>query len=78
MQIFVVIAIIILFPAPVPALGEQPLEALQRGIDKGINVLSDPQYQDPTRFWHIADANTELQANDLVCEPGQVIQVPER
>ncbi len=49
MQIFVVIAIIILFPAPVPALGEQPLEALQRGIDKGINVLVDPQYQDPAR-----------------------------
>ena len=49
MQIFLYIAIIILFPAPVPALGEQPLEALQRGIDKGINVLADPQYQDPTR-----------------------------
>ena len=49
MQIFVVFAIIILFPAPVLALGEQPLEALQRGIDKGISVLADPQYQDPTR-----------------------------
>ena len=49
MQIFVVIAIIILFPAPVPALGEQPLDALQRGLDKGISVLLDPQYQDPSR-----------------------------
>jgi ABC-type transporter MlaC component len=37
---------IILFGAPASALGEQPLEALQRGIDKGIRVLEDPQYQD--------------------------------
>ena len=49
MQIFLYIAIIFLFPAPVPALGEQPLDALQRGIDKGISVLVDPQYQDPSR-----------------------------
>ena len=38
-----------LIGAPVPALGEQPLEALQRGIDKGISVLADPQYQDASR-----------------------------
>jgi phospholipid transport system substrate-binding protein len=36
----------ILFGAPALALGEQPLEALQRGVDKGISVLEDPQYQD--------------------------------
>jgi phospholipid transport system substrate-binding protein len=36
----------ILFGAPALALGEQPLEALQHGIDKGISVLEDPQYQD--------------------------------
>jgi phospholipid transport system substrate-binding protein len=35
-----------LITAPASALGEQPLEALQRGIDKGISVLEDPQYQD--------------------------------
>jgi len=35
-----------LIGTPVPALAEQPLEALQRGIDKGIRVLEDPQYQD--------------------------------
>ena len=49
MQLIFYIAIIILFPAPVPALGEQPLDALQRGIDKGMSVLVDPQYQDPSR-----------------------------
>ena len=46
MQIFIYIFIITLFGAPAPALGEQPLETLQRGIDKGISVLEDPQYQD--------------------------------
>jgi phospholipid transport system substrate-binding protein len=30
-------------------LGEQPLEALQRGIDKGISVLEDPQYQEDSQ-----------------------------
>jgi phospholipid transport system substrate-binding protein len=46
MRIFLYIIIVILFGAPALALGEQPLEALQRGIDKGISVLEDPQYQD--------------------------------
>ena len=46
MRIFLYIAILILLETPGAALGEQPLEALQRGIDKGISVLKDPQYQD--------------------------------
>jgi ABC-type transporter MlaC component len=46
MQIFTFIFIMTLIGTPVPVLGEQPLEALQRGIDKGISILEDPQYQD--------------------------------
>jgi phospholipid transport system substrate-binding protein len=38
-----------LITAPASALGEQPLEALQRGIDKGISVLEDPQYQEDSQ-----------------------------
>ena len=38
-----------LITAPASALGEQPLEALQRGIDKGIRILEDPQYQDDSQ-----------------------------
>ena len=49
MQIFLYIFIITLITAPASALGEQPLEALQRGIDKGISVLDDPQYQDDSQ-----------------------------
>ena len=48
MQIFVYIYIMTLISVPAAALEEQPLEALQRGIDKGIRVLEDPQYQDDT------------------------------
>jgi len=60
MQIFIYIFIITLITVPVLALGEQPLETLQRGIDKGISVLQDPQYQDDSqkteqaqRLWEV-------------------------
>jgi len=49
MKIIIYIFIITLITAPASALGEQPLEALQRGIDKGISVLEDSQYQDDTQ-----------------------------
>lgn len=39
----------IIVATPAQALGEQPLEALQREIEKGISVLEDPQYQDASR-----------------------------
>lgn len=31
-----------------------------------LDVQAQTRYGDPTRFWHIADANTALEANDLV------------
>jgi phospholipid transport system substrate-binding protein len=49
MQIFLYIFIITLITAPASALGEQPLETLQHGIDKGISVLQDSQYQDDSQ-----------------------------
>jgi hypothetical protein len=42
-----------------------------------LDILAQQKYDDGTKFWHIADANTELQANDLVAEPGATIQLPE-
>ena len=41
-----------------------------------LDIIAQRQYQNPTWFWHIADANTELEANDLVQEVGRVIQIP--
>ena len=49
MQLFTYILIITFIGTPAPALAEQPLEALQRGIDKGISILEDPHYQDASR-----------------------------
>ncbi|MEW6417494.1 MAG: hypothetical protein AB1480_05155 [Nitrospirota bacterium] len=48
-----------------------------KGNDR-LDIMAQRRYNDPTMFWHIADANTELQANDLVKETGRVINVPEQ
>lgn len=36
-----------------------------KGGDR-LDVISLRKYKNSTMFWHVADANTELQANDLV------------
>jgi hypothetical protein len=43
-----------------------------------LDVMAGRLYDDGTRFWHIADANTELEARALVNRPGRVIQLPEQ
>jgi nucleoid-associated protein YgaU len=40
-----------------------------------LDLIADRSYGDPTRFWRIADANTELEAGRLL-EPGREIGVP--
>ena len=54
---------------------EQGNPAVVKGNDR-LDIISQRQYGNPTMFWHIADANTDLQANNLVSEPGRVILVP--
>lgn len=58
-----------------------------KGHDR-LDVMSQRLYKDPTKFWHIADANTELQATDLVhlkppanplvAEEARMILVPDK
>lgn len=48
-----------------------------RGGDQ-LDVMAHELTGDGTRFWHIADANSELEANALVVRDGRVIGVPER
>jgi len=36
-----------------------------KGTDR-LDIMAHRKYKDGTKFWHIADANTELEANDLV------------
>jgi hypothetical protein len=42
-----------------------------------LDVMSERRYRDGTRYWHIADANAELEAGELVRVDGRVIAVPE-
>ena len=36
-----------------------------KGTDR-LDIMAFRKYRDGTKFWHAADANTELEANDLV------------
>ena len=47
------------------------------GKDK-LDVIATTKYGDSTRFWHIADANTELEANKLIETTGREIKVPDQ
>ncbi len=38
-----------------------------KGNDR-LDIMAHRKYEDGSKFWHIADANTELQANDLVAQ----------
>jgi len=51
--------------------------AVVKGNDR-LDIMAQRRYRNPAMFWHIADANTELQANDLVKETGRIINVPEQ
>ena len=53
-----------------------------KGNDR-LDVMAQRLYSDGTKFWHIADANTELEANELVTQRVQdkeirIINVPEK
>lgn len=48
-----------------------------KGNDR-LDIIAQRQYNDPTWFWHIADANTDLEANTLVEETLRVIVVPQQ
>lgn len=48
-----------------------------KGNDR-LDIMAQRLYKNPTMFWHIADANTEVQANELVKKSGRSIEVPEQ
>ncbi len=47
------------------------------GTDR-LDIIAQRTYADPTRFWHVADANAELQAKKLLQPVNRVIKVPEQ
>ncbi|HEX8243356.1 MAG TPA: hypothetical protein VF541_07665 [Longimicrobium sp.] len=42
-----------------------------------LDLLAFRRYADPTRYWHVADANTELRAPLLTAAANRTIRVPE-
>jgi hypothetical protein len=58
-------------PLPAP-----PSTALVVKDNDQLDALAHQHFADGTKFWHIADANTALQANDLVAETGATILRP--
>lgn len=43
-----------------------------------LDVMSHRRNQDGSKFWHIADANSDLEANNLVAVSGRYINVPDK
>ncbi len=41
-----------------------------------LDAISEQRYGDATRYWHIADANTELEARRLLQVTGRPVAVP--
>lgn len=51
--------------------------AVVRGHDR-LDVMAERLFGEATQFWHIADANTDLDARELVEETGRTMLVPEK
>lgn len=47
-----------------------------KGNDR-LDLMAFRGYGDATKFWHVADANTELDSRVLTAEAGSTIQEPE-
>lgn len=65
----------------VTALTSRPLPAVTGGphpvVDHDrLDLLAYDTYTDGTKFWHIADANTVLDARQLTAETGDTLNLP--
>jgi hypothetical protein len=59
-------------------LGDPPARPARVTQGDRLDVISERRYQDGARYWHIADANSELEAAALTTEAARMIKVPER
>ncbi len=58
---------------PLPSTGGEPHRVRDRDQ---LDILAHERTGDGTRFWHVADANTEIEARRLLDETGRVIRIP--
>lgn len=57
-----------------------PLTGASQRVQAGdrLDLIAYAVTGDGTQGWHIADANTALDAGELVATPSEILQVPER
>ncbi len=65
------VAMVKLRRLPVPPGEPRAVKAAEQ-----LDAIAETLYADATRYWHIADANTEIEAANLTRRPGRVIQAP--
>jgi hypothetical protein len=58
---------------PLPPTAGEPYTVLEH--DR-LDLLAQARYADGTRFWHVADANTALDARELTAATGATITLP--
>jgi len=58
---------------PLPATTGDPVSVRAH---EQLDVMSEQRYADATRYWHVADANTELEAGTLLQVTGRPVLVP--
>jgi hypothetical protein len=58
---------------PLPPTGGEPYEVTD---GDRLDLIAHDRYGDGTRFWHVADANSALEADELVAETGARLRVP--
>lgn len=63
----------LLVPRTLPATVGEP--TVVKAHDQ-LDAMAEERFRDPTRYWHVADANTALRAGELTAEPGTTIDVP--
>jgi hypothetical protein len=51
-------------------------ESYQVKDEDRLDLLAHTRYADATKFWHVADANTALDAPTLTAETGSTLKVP--
>ncbi|RZI83923.1 MAG: hypothetical protein EOP38_10850 [Rubrivivax sp.] len=51
-------------------------EATIRAHDQ-LDAMSEQRFGDATRYWHIADANTELEAASVLLPVGRTANIPQ-
>ena len=67
------VAVVKLRPLP-----EVAGDAAEVRVHDQLDAMAEAKYGDATRYWHVADANSELEAAELTRRVGRVIQVPPR